>query len=109
VERHDNVTLRPMYSVMNIMAQYCIIGYLDEFVKPSPEGWEIQAPILSWMNADKNLSHTQVWQKIQDDEGLSPIVKALEKEHIRLIMEWMVEMNLIGKPETQTITYSLEV
>jgi hypothetical protein len=86
------------------MADFCQLGYLNEFVMPDP-GWYIQAPILSWLDADKRLTHIDIWQKIQDDGVLQPPVKALSQDNIRTILEWMYAHGLIGKPETDQITY----
>ena len=84
------------------MADYCILGYLDTFVRD----WQIHVTILSWLAANKKMSHAQVWQAIQDDPDLAPAVKALEQDDIRKIMDWMFKEGMVGKPETQSITYT---
>jgi hypothetical protein len=87
--------------------EYCIIGYLDEFVKPNPEGWGLDVTILSWLNTNKNMSHVEVWQAIQDDpqfDGTAP--RNLEQDSIKKIMEWMFDHGMIGKPGNESITYT---
>jgi len=87
------------------MADYCIEGYLNTFVTPSPEGWGLDVTILSWIDTNKKMTHLEVYQAIQDSD-LDVVVKALEADDIRKIMDWMVAQGQIGKPENQTITYT---
>ena len=87
------------------MADYCIVGYLDIFVQPGPAGYALGATISSWLQTYKKQSHTQIYDLIQGTEWLPAEVKALEPEHIRIIMDWMVAQGLIGRAENQQITY----
>lgn len=82
------------------MAEYCILGYLNDFV----EVWGLHTTILSWMASSKKMSHTEVWDAIQAS-GLDASIKALEPRDIHTILEWMFGQGLIGKPENSTITY----
>ncbi len=89
------------------MADYCTIAYLNSMVTPSPTGWGLDVTIKAWVTTDKKVTHSDIWDKIQAS-GLDAVIKALSKDEIRTIMDWMVSQGQIGKPELQTITYSPE-
>jgi hypothetical protein len=86
------------------MADFCELGYLNAFVTPAPTGWGLDTTIKSWLATDKRNTHIEILDKIQAGT-FDPAVKGLSTTDIKTIMDWMVGQGMIGKPETQTITY----
>lgn len=88
------------------MATYCIEGRLNKFVKPESEGGrEIQVTILSLL-ATQNMTDNAMYDWIQASE-LDAEIKSLTQLDVKKIMAWMDKEGLIGKAETQEITYFL--
>ena len=83
------------------MATYALSGRLNTLV----ETYQIQTTILSWLAVDGRLTHHQIYDKIQADEGLDAYVKGHTEDEINIVLEWMETHGMIVNAGAQEITY----
>ena len=87
------------------MATYAIPERLNALV----EVYGLHTTILSWVTVAGRMTHQQVYDNIQSDDGLDAYVKGHTEQEIKTVMDWMVNQGLLVNANAdQKITYTLQ-